>query len=81
MFGWKLRGDALTQGVVKVQEANRRDVHLAFGIENKPSLDLPNQLRGVYQMLDLIELEYGCHRNASRQELQIKGCTFLGELG
>jgi hypothetical protein len=40
-----------------MQETNRWDFDLTFGIENKPGFYFPDQLRDIYQTLDLIEFE------------------------
>jgi hypothetical protein len=49
-----------------MQESDRRDVHLAIGVQNEPAFQFRNQLRYIDEAFDLIELQNGCHGNTSR---------------
>ena len=52
--------------IVEMQESDRRDVHLAIGVQNEPAFQFRNQLRYIDEAFDLIELQNGCHGNTSR---------------
>jgi hypothetical protein len=57
--------------LIEMQESNGWNDHLAFGLQNEAGFDLPDELRGIDQTLDLIEFEYGGHRHASRLKGEI----------
>jgi hypothetical protein len=48
-----------------MQESDRRDVHLAIGVQNEPAFQFRNQLRYIDEAFDLVELQDSRHWNTS----------------